>query len=96
MNHHTPNLEILRCVNLKYRVFIVRRTQFDIALVFMGQIQILHREAFTTPPSHDNGAVMWLNSPVDDYSVTVEDASVYHGIPLDIAVERSFWMFDVS
>ena len=40
MNHHSPDLEILRGVNLEYRVLIVRRTQFDIALVFMGQIQV--------------------------------------------------------
>ena len=61
----------------------------------MFQIEIFHRKSFTTPPSHDNGAIMRLNSPVDNHTVAVEDASVYHGIPFDIAVERSFWMFDV-
>ena len=61
----------------------------------MGQIQVLHRETFASPPSHDDRTIMWLNGSVIDYTVAVEDASVYHGISLDIAVERSFWVSDV-
>jgi hypothetical protein len=61
----------------------------------MGQIQVLHREAFTSPPSHNDRAVMRLNSSVYNHAVTVQDARILHRIAMNIAIERSLGMLDI-
>ena len=52
MNHCSPNLEVLRIIDLEDWIVRVGRTQFDVAVFSMCQVEEFHREA-TIPPSND-------------------------------------------
>ena len=86
MNNRSPDLEIVRIVNLEDRKIIVGRSKLNIALVPMGQIKVLHREV-TIPPCQYDGAVMGFYGSVDNHSVTIEDARILHRVTTHIAIE---------
>ena len=94
MYHRSPNLEIIRIVNLEDREIVIGRAKLNLSFVPMGQVEILHREV-TIPPRQYDRAVMGFYSPVDNHSVAIEDTSILHRVTAHIPIERSLRVLDV-
>ena len=94
MDDYAPHLKVIASLYLEHGIVWIGRTQFYIPLALMRQVEVLDGK-LTVPEGYDDGAVMRFHRTVNDYPVTIEDASILHRVTLDVAIERGFWMPDI-
>ena len=75
VDDYAPNLEIIASLYPEYGIVRIGRTQFNIPLALMRQVEIFDGK-LSIPESHDDGAVMRFHGTVDDDPVAIEDARI--------------------
>ena len=91
MDDDAPYLEVVTSLHLEYGIVRVGRSQFNVSILLVRQVQILDGE-LPVPESHDDRPMMRFHSPVDDDPVAIEDASILHRVAFHVAIERSLRM----
>jgi hypothetical protein len=77
MNYYAPDFEIVAGFDFEDGIFGVGGAKLDIAFGLMGEVEILHCK-LAIPKGNNDGAVMWLYGLIDDYSVAIKDAGIFH------------------
>ena len=77
MDDGAPNLEVVAGFYFEDGIVGVSRAQFDVAIRLVGKVEILHGK-LAVPEGYNDRAVVRLYSLVDDDTVAIKDASVFH------------------
>lgn len=88
-----PDFEIVRIVDADGMVFGVGGAEFDVAVVFVAEVEVFDGE-LVVDESDDDIAVGGFGRAVDDGDVAVVDAGVDHAVAVHAAIEGGFGVAD--